>query len=154
MPAGWWQQGDKTLRVAYPILSVVLGVLAGCGDGAITPEGKFLSEERLQSVTSGVTTREEVLEVFGTPSWVSTFDPRRWYYVGQYARSRAFLGEQVYRRQIVAVSFDGHGVLEQLEITGLEDGKDITPSGQVTPTPGTRLSIWQQLVGNIGRFPQ
>lgn len=136
------------------IVLVVLGglVLANCSD-RIFPEGNFLSEELIASIESGTTTQDEVLETFGPPSSVGTFSPRHWYYIGQYTRPRAFLASRVYRRQVVAVSFDETGVVEQLELLNLADGQEISPSGQVTPTSGTEISLWQQLVGNIGRFP-
>ena len=54
---------------------------------------------------------------------------------------------------MLVVSFDEAGFVEDTRTYALEDGQIIDPVDRVTPTEGREISILQQLIGNLGRFP-
>ncbi len=56
-------------------------------------------------------------------------------------------------RKVLVVSFDAAGLVATTRTYALEDGQPIDPVGRVTPTEGREISILQQLIGNIGKFP-
>ena len=64
----------------------------------------------------------------------------------------AFFDPDVLERSVLVVSFTDEGVVGEKQVYTLEDGKDVSPVGRVTPTEGKKLTVLQQLFGNIGRF--
>ena len=55
-------------------------------------------------------------------------------------------------REVVAISFDTDGVVENIERFGLEDGQVIALSRRVTESNIKGVSFLRQLFGNIGNF--
>ena len=62
-------------------------------------------------------------------------------------------GQQVLERLVLVVSFDAAGLVETTRTYDLADGQTIDPVDRVTPTEGREISILQQLLGNLGKFP-
>ena len=93
------------------------------------------------------------MELLGSPSTISTFQDRKWYYIGQKSTQFAFKKPTVLERSILVVTFDGTGYVDGKTVYGLEDGRVIDPVDRITPTEGRELTFLQQLLGNLGRLP-
>jgi outer membrane protein assembly factor BamE (lipoprotein component of BamABCDE complex) len=127
-------------------------LLSACGNN-VQVHGNLPDAELLGQIQPGATGREDVADLLGSPSVESTFEDGRWYYIGQRTRRFAFLKPKVLERSVLVVSFDASGTVERTATYTLEDGREIDPVGRITPTEGRDLSLLQQLLGNIGRFP-
>ncbi len=57
------------------------------------------------------------------------------------------------RIRLGVVSFDEAGLVVTTQTYALEDGRPIDPVDRITPTEGRDLSVLQQLLGNIGKYP-
>lgn len=125
--------------------------LAACASGVDT-HGNLPDPEVVQQIQPGVHRQTDVLSLLGSPSAVSTFEESRWYYIGSKSETVAFFDPDVLERSILVVSFTDEGVVGEKQVYTLEDGKDVSPVGRVTPTEGKKLTVLQQLFGNIGRF--
>lgn len=126
--------------------------LAAC-DTPVTVRGYVTDPESIEAIMAGQYTEEDVLALLGTPSTVSTFDNRKWYYIGHKSTKFAFQHPEVVERSVLVVSFDDTGYVSYKQIFSLEDGREIEPIARKTPTEGRDLSILQQLLGNLGRLP-
>lgn len=134
------------------IALALAGVLGACS-ARVSNNGNMVSDDRLQTLSVGRTSEDDVLRVLGTPTAVATFDRNTWYYVGQVtSRVGPFRPEPIERR-VVTVRFDDGGVLAGVETRSLEDGNEVAVVDRATPTPGTEMSLIQQIFGNVGRFP-
>lgn len=139
-----WRRG---VLVAATVLS-----LPACGNN-VQVHGNLPDPELVAELRPGADRRQDVAELLGSPSTVSTFDDSRWYYIGQKTSQFAFMRSEVLERSILVVSFDGSGRVDRTRTYTLEDGQDIDPVSRITPTEGRDLTLLQQLLGNIGRFP-
>ncbi|MEQ9609710.1 MAG: outer membrane protein assembly factor BamE, partial [Kiloniellaceae bacterium] len=101
-----------------------------------------------------VQSRQDIVDLLGSPSTVSTFQDRKWYYIGQKTEEIAFMKPSVIDRQVLVVTFDEGGLVEGTQIYGMDDAVDIEPVDRETPTEGRDLTLLQQLFGNIGQFSQ
>jgi outer membrane protein assembly factor BamE (lipoprotein component of BamABCDE complex) len=63
-----------------------------------------------------------------------------------------FMAPRETEREVVAVSFDSNGVVQNVERFGLERGNVVTLDRRVTSSPISDKSFIRQLLGNIGRF--
>ena len=113
--------------------------------------GNLLETYQVEEVKAGEHTRTDVLNILGSPTTVSTFNPRIWYYIGQETEKRGILDEAIVDEKVVAVAFGADGFVEEIREMDNERA-DIPLDRNKTPTHGNELSFTQQLLGNIGRF--
>jgi outer membrane protein assembly factor BamE (lipoprotein component of BamABCDE complex) len=118
----------------------------------IDQRGNKPDEEQVVQINPGVDDKNRVAELIGTPSTISTFNDRTWYYISKRTETTAFFEPEVMEQEILAIAFDDGGVVESMRIYGEEDGHTIAYVDRTTPTEGNELTIMQQLLGNLGRF--
>src|SRR5262245_14177298 len=125
--------------------------LAGCSPG-IDQRGNLLDPDAVLAVQPGVQTKDQVAQLLGTPSTVATFDDKVWYYISKRTETTAFFPSDITDQQVLVVKFNDSNVVEHVQIYGMDDAYEIEPVSRTTPTYGQKLTILQQLFGNIGRF--
>jgi outer membrane protein assembly factor BamE (lipoprotein component of BamABCDE complex) len=118
----------------------------------VETHGHSLDEAQLAKITPGSTSRQEVLQLMGSPSALSTFDDAAWYYVSQRTEKRSFYQEGVVDQEVVTISFDDQDRVAAVDRHGLDQVAAVDPVDRVTATAGASPSIIEQLIGNIGRF--
>ena len=134
------------------LLAGLLASVLGACEQSVQVRGNIPDQEVVSKINPGVHSRVDIASLLGSPSTVSTFEDRKWYYIGQKSTQFAFFDPEVLERKVLVVSFDDDGYVTATRTYGLEDGKIIDPVDRITPTEGRELSIVQQLLGNLGRF--
>lgn len=133
--------------------ALALGAAAACAPvqtySGFRPER---NDVQIADPQVGVDTRATVQQRFGSPSTTAVFDQTAWYYVSSTQERIAFYTPRTTDRQIMVVRFDGETVAA-VEKYGLERGRLISYSDDVTPTRGRELGILEQLIGNVGSRP-
>lgn len=125
--------------------------VAGCspmlrnGGNRPTPDG-------MAQIVPGVSKKEEVAKLIGSPSTISAFDDKTWYYVSRDVETIAFFKPEAVDQEVIAIAFDASGYVQEIAHYGLADGKVVTPVERVTATSGRTLTFWQQALGNLGRL--
>ena len=132
-------------------LIIAVAVLSGCTP-TVETHGHSLDEAQIAKVKPGSSSRQEVLQLMGSPSSLSTFDDAAWYYVSQRTEKTSFYQNDVVDQEVVTVTFDDAGKVAGVDRHGLDQVAAIDPVDRVTPTAGSSPSIFKQLIGNIGRF--
>lgn len=132
-------------------LVLALGLVVGCS-AVYRNHGYVPADDELALVEVGVDTRETVGEKIGRPSTSGLLNDEGWYYV----QSRyELVGPRQPReidRQVLAVTFNEAGVVENIARFGLEDGQVVELSRRVTETNIKGISVVRQILGNFGRF--
>lgn len=131
-------------------LSFAAGLMA-CSP-RLDVRGNLPDPDKVLEVQPGVHTRDQVATLLGSPSSVGTFQDDRWYYIGGQTETFAFFKPEVIEQQVLEVKFNQDGVVEDMIIFTLADGREINPVSRVTPTGGGELSFFEQLFGNLGKF--
>jgi outer membrane protein assembly factor BamE (lipoprotein component of BamABCDE complex) len=144
-----------TTSRTFPRLAVLAAtataVLAACSP-RIDQRGNLVDPDAVLAVQPGVQTKDQVAQLLGTPSASATFDDKTWYYISKREETTAFFPPDVTDQQVLVVKFDDADLVETVKIYGMNDAYEIEPVDRTTPTYGQRLTILQQLFGNIGRF--
>ena len=134
-----------------PVLAtLVVASLATACTPVVAVRGNIIEDEALARLHAGLATQDDVTTVLGTPSAVSAFDERTWYYIGERTEQFAFLDPDVVERRIIAVSFTADGVIEQIQEIDQEEAREVDFVSRTTPTGGKELGILEQLLGNVG----
>ena len=137
---------------SHCLAAVLVVVLATSCAARTDIRGNLPDPERLAEIQPGTHSREEVVEILGSPSSTAFLDQETWYYISKKTETVAFLAPEVTNRQVLVVRFDDKGVVSAVDKLGIEDSRDVDPVDRTTPTAGKKLTVLQQLFGNIGRF--
>jgi len=131
--------------------SLWLAGLAACSP-TIQQEGNVPDPDQVVQINPGVDDKNRVTQLLGSPSSVSAFQDRTWYYISRRTEQTAFLDPQVVEQEVLAISFDSKNIVQDMKVYGLENGRLVSMQDRITPTHGNDLTFVQQLLGNLGRF--
>ena len=135
----------KRLLAAF---ACVVLVLSAC-EPTVANRGNILDNEQVAEIKAGVSTREEVAAKLGTPTQISTFDDKTWYYIGRQTEQYSFFNPEVLKQKAVEIRFDDAGVVTSVTDLDLADAKDVDPVDRSTPTFGHDNTFIKQLIGNL-----
>lgn len=138
-------------RSAVLISAVLCLALSACSP-TYRNYGYVPPQEDLEQIAVGIDTRASVEETLGAAGASSVLEDNALYFVRSRVRSFALLEPEVIEREVVAVSFDGAGVVQNIETFGLERGQVVRLSRRVTDSSVANKTFLRQLIGNIGRF--
>lgn len=141
--------GRKLTKLA--LLGVVAIALGACTE-RFRNHGYVPPEEDLANIVVGVDTRESVAATVGPPSTGSLIDASGYYYVKSRVRHYAYQKPEVVEREVVAITFDSAGVVQNIERFGLERGRMVPLSRRVTRVESSDNNFLRRLLGAIGRF--
>ena len=133
-------------------LSLLASVtLLGCVP-QVSNHGYRFDEAALAQIEPGRTSRDEVQQLLGSPSSLTTFDGAVWYYVSQRTERMSFYQEDVVNQDVVSITFDDVGTVTSVDRHGLEEAHEVSFVDRETPTSGSEMNAFEQFIGNIGRF--
>ncbi|MAN14437.1 MAG: cell envelope protein SmpA [Dinoroseobacter sp.] len=139
----------KGRRVAVA-LALAVG-LAACTPTFVN-HGYTPPADELAQITPGSDTRESVAELVGQPTASGIISGDTWYYVASRQRFYTYNRPEVIERDIVAITFDGQGRVQNIRELGLEDGEVVRLSRRVTESNIQEVTFMRQLLGNFGRI--
>ncbi|MCL3882826.1 outer membrane protein assembly factor BamE [Marivita sp. GX14005] len=137
----------STLRIGVAALALV--ALAGCSE-RIRSHGYVPSDADLQQIVPGVDTRATVEDMIGVPSTSGTLKDSGFYYVESDVRHFAWQRPEVVNREVLAITFDGAGVVQNIERYGLRDGRVVPLTRRITRSGDGDIGFIRKLFGNIG----
>lgn len=133
------------------VVLVALLALAAC-TAIYRNHGYIPRDQDLEKVVVGESTTETVARDVGRPSSTGLLTGGAWYYVGSRFRHYGARAPKEVDRQVVAISFNDEGVVENVERFGIERGEVIVISRRVTESNIKGVGILRQILGNIGNF--
>ncbi len=118
----------------------------------VDTRGHVATPGTVEKLEVGKQTRDDVVQLLGSPSTTATFDDETWYYISQRTETVAFYAPETVEQKVLALKFDKSGVLKDLQTYTLKDGKAVAMVGRQTPTAGKELTLIEQVFGNVGKF--
>lgn len=143
---------DKVMACIRLSLCVGLAALVAACSNIERKHGYIPPDEDLSQIVVGVDTVETVGDLVGRPTTNGILSDGGWYYVSSKFRHYGYREPKEVDREVVAISFDDEGVVENVERFGLEDGNVVAISRRVTDSNIKGISFLRQLFGNIGNF--
>jgi outer membrane protein assembly factor BamE (lipoprotein component of BamABCDE complex) len=133
------------------VFAAALATLAGCAF-PVNDRGNLPKADLLSQIRPGVTDKNSVKALLGTPSSIATFDGDTWYYISKEERQIAFLKPEVLNQQVYVVHFNDKGIVSDVSHKGIDDAHKMSPNPDATPAPGREFTFLEQLIGNFGKF--
>lgn len=116
------------------------------------PRGHLKEDESLTEIKIGVTTKDQVQKLLGSPSSESTFGPTTWYYMSSIHLNRSVLATKITDQHVVEIAFNQDGLVTAMRQYTLADSKEVEVATDTTPTEGQKLGFFEQILANLGRF--
>ncbi|MBT8413970.1 MAG: outer membrane protein assembly factor BamE [Boseongicola sp.] len=106
----------------------------------------------LQSISVGRDTKPIVSLTLGQPGTRGIVDDLGWYYVRSEYERFLWRAPVEVDREVVAITFDEAGVVQNIETFGLEEGRVVALNRRVTDANTQGIGFLRQLFGNLGNF--
>ncbi|GBR52279.1 lipoprotein OmlA [Neokomagataea thailandica NBRC 106555] len=116
------------------------------------PRGSLIEKADYSQLIPGTSTQSDAMDLLGSPTAHATFDDNTWIYVSMITSPRPLSFPKIDKQQVVVLNFDNSGVLRKLNTLGKSNAVNVGMVGRTTPAPGTKTSVIQQLLGNVGRY--
>ena len=142
----------STHNIIFSTLTGVL-LLSACSTEIFNrTEGNMPSKSDILEIKQGMS-QEDVRELLGSPSAISSLDHRTWIYMNSTMKRMAFYEPEELERNVVAIEFDPEGkVIKLIELTK-DNGKNIVISKDETPVMGTEQTFMEKYFGGVGYMP-
>ena len=134
----------------FCLASLGLAAMSGCGD-RISSHGHVINESELKQITIGTTTKADIVQLLGQPSFAGAFDTQKLYYSSQVMLQPVASVKQTQRRVIYIFTLNKNNVLETIDLIDKNDGLTIAHIDDKTPTPGDTFGILEQVFTNVRR---
>jgi len=132
------------------VASLGLAAVGGCGD-RISSHGHIINENELKQINIGTTTRADILDMLGQPSFKGAFDTQKLYYSSQVMLQPVASTKQTQKRIVYIFTLDDKNILQSIDLINKEDGLQIAHIDDKTPTPGDTFGILEQVFSNLKR---
>ena len=134
------------------VASLGLAALGACGD-RISSHGHIINENELKQINIGTTTKADILDMLGQPSFDGAFDIQKLYYSSQVMLQPVASAKQTLQRIVYIFTLDDNNILESIDLINKKDGLKIAHIDDKTPTPGDTFGVLEQVFSNLKRRP-
>ena len=134
----------------FLIANLGLVLIGACGD-RMSNHGHIINENELKDINIGTTTRAELLDILGRPSFSGAFNTQKLFYSSLVMVQPIASTKQIQKRIVYIFSFNDKNKLQSIDIIDKKDGFQITHIDDKTPTPGDTFGVLDQIFSNLKR---
>ena len=134
----------------FCLASLGLAAMSGCGDRT-SSHGHVINKSELKQISIGTTTKADIVQLLGQPSFAGAFDTQKLYYISQVMLQPVASVKQTQRRVIYIFTLNKNNILESIDLIDKNDGLTIAHIDDKTPTPGDTFGILEQVFTNVRR---
>ncbi|MDG2097373.1 MAG: outer membrane protein assembly factor BamE [Paracoccaceae bacterium] len=136
----------KTLLIMLSLL------LIGACSPTFKNHGYVPSRAELNQLKVGKSSKENVKNLFGSPSSIGLVQDDRWFYLYTRIKNFMYRSPEIVERQLVVVTFTSNGLLENIERFELQDQEVVVLSRRITESGIKGMSLIQQLLNSAGNY--
>ena len=136
----------KTLLIMLSLL------LIGACSPTFENHGYVPSRAELNQLKVGKSSKENVKNLFGSPSSIGLVQDDRWFYLYTRIKNFMYRSPEIVERQLVVVTFTSNGLLENIERFELQDQEVVVLSRRITESGIKGMSLIQQLLNSAGNY--
>lgn len=139
-------------RLTTLLTVIILSICASACTPIVENRGKPLDPEDIQKVSVHKHSKNDVLKILGSPTYVDPYSSNKWYYVSQIAHRKAFFRPEEKDFKLVTVVFNAADMLEEVSESDKDHVEDLKMVQRETKTSGKDMGNLEQIFGNFGRF--
>ena len=126
--------------------------LTSCSNDEIENRGYVTRFSDFSKIQAGSTTKQQVLEILGSPTTSSVFGEETWFYLGKEETKETFFMPKTKSYDGYEIKFNKQGVVSSINKKDKTALKQFDTEKDFTKTSGNEITVWQQLFGNLGKF--
>lgn len=134
------------------LLLLTFSLLMAACTPLVSTHGNMLTKTAIAEIQPTVSTRADVTAKWGPPTTVSNFDPSVWYYIGETDARKGIFEAEVEKRQMIKVAFGPDDIVTEVSMIDPALGQEVDVAKRKTPSAGKEYTVFQQAIGNIGKF--
>ena len=139
----------KNFQNLYLILILCFSV-TGCSK-LVEQNGVPVNNEIFQNLIIGSSTKNQVKKNLGEPLMIDNHNEETWIYFSQKIEKIAFFAPKLNERTVILLKFKNNKLINKESFTQ-KDSKIIDISTKKVISGGRKLTVLQQIFGNIGNF--
>ncbi|WP_260518882.1 outer membrane protein assembly factor BamE [Aliiroseovarius sp. M344] len=132
--------------------AVLLVALVASCSATYRNHGYMPPKEDIDLIEVGKDTRETVASSIGKPGTSGLLAGSGYYYVRSRFKHYLYNAPQEIDREVMAITFNDKGVVENIERFGLQDGRIVVLERRVTDSNIQGVGFLKQLFGSFGRI--
>lgn len=136
-------------------IAILTSIISACSNLYMLNEtGNLPKARNIEQIQIGQSTENDVLNILGSPSATNKFNGKSYIYMSSKIKTVAFYKPEEIERNVLTIEFDKNDIVRKVSRLTKKDGNEVNISLDKTPTSGKELTVWEQIIGNIGRFNQ
>ena len=139
----------KNFQNLYFILILFFSVI-GCSK-LVEQNGVPVNNEIFENLIIGISTKNQVKKNLGEPLMIDNHNEETWIYFSQKIEKIAFFAPRLNERTVLLLKFKNNKLINKESFTQ-KDSKIIDISTKKVISGGRKLTVLQQIFGNIGNF--
>jgi len=108
----------------YIYIILLLFLLSCTGNKVTNFHGPKQLESKFTKLKINITNKNDILEIIGPPSTVSSFDKNKWYYIERMKTNQSIIklgSQKLKKNNVLIVKLNNYGILESKKILDLND---------------------------------
>ena len=97
-----------------------LFLLSSCSQSQVV-DGQYPPQYNLEELIVGDHSKDDVLDILGTPSTIPSFDKNKWFYIEITREKIAFLKPKLISQKVLQIDFDNEDLVSGIETYSLKD---------------------------------
>lgn len=138
-------------RRRYVTLSFITLFLSACTP-IIHTQGLDPEVIKTDQIKIGIHTKDQIIELLGTPTSKSAFDENTWYYISKQKAQEAFFRPEIIQQKALVISFNNQGIVNAVDYHDTIPEKELIPSQNKTLTAGHETTLTREIFSNLGRM--
>ena len=110
--------------------------IANCSSNKVSNTHGFTSlQAKYERIIINKTNKNDISKIIGPPSTISNFDENKWFYIQTRKENQSLLKlgiKKIEKNNVLVVSFNNKGILEEKKILSLNDMNDIKYVKEIT----------------------
>ena len=134
------------------ILFIFLFTLNCSSNKVSNNHGLVSLQTKFDKITINKTNKNDIINIIGPPSSVSSFDQNKWFYIQRIKTNQSLfkLGiKKIYKNDILIVKFNTRGILNEKKILNVNDMNDIKFSKNITEKEFKQNDILYKVFSSI-----
>ena len=132
-------------------LCAVLALSSCSSDIFIDHNGNMPTEERISKLQKGQT-KDEVLDLLGTPSNIVSLNQNTWIYMSSEIKKVAFFKPEELNRDILTIKFNEYNQVASINRINKDQGHEVSVSEDETKTSGNQPGFFAKYFGGVDQF--
>ena len=120
----------------FIIFLFLLLFIVNCSSNKVSNTHGFTSlQAKYERIIINKTNKNDIYKILGPPSTISNFDENKWFYIQTRKENQSLLRlgiKKIEKNNILIVSFNNKGILEEKKILNLDDMNDIKYVKEIT----------------------